>query len=188
MKKKCISFILLVCSLCPPCQASEVYNNAVKVTFLSWITGSTKISYERALPYHQTAEVCASMIGAGFDKFQNHPLGFTLRYGHKFFLAGNAEGGLKGFYVRPEAIYSHYTYDTALIPLRTKAQMGALLATTGYQTNISRFLIDMWVGAGYAFGTPAETGYHHGFALWDVLGRKSNNIAVSFSIKLGFCF
>ena len=187
--KKLKGIILLTCLLCPMMGvASEVYDKALKVTFLSWLTGSTKVSYERAFDNHQTAEICASMIGAGYDKFGNKPLGFTLRYGHKFFLAGNQEGGLQGFYVRPEAIYSHYSYNARTTLLRTPAQMGALLATTGYQTNYGRFLVDVWVGGGYAFGIPSETGYHHGFALWNVLGQRNNNIALSFSVRLGYCF
>ena len=186
---KAIKTILLsLCLLSPLASSAVEYQNAVKVTFLSWITGSTKLSYERAFKGHQAGEICASLIGAGFDKFQNNPRGYTLRYGHKFFIAGNEEGGLKGFYVRPEAIFSRYTYDSTLMPGRTLAQMGTLLATAGYQTHFGRFLVDAWAGAGYAFGTPAETGYHHGFALWNVFGTRSDRVALSFSVRLGVCF
>mgnify|MGYP006992090856 CR=1 FL=1 len=104
-----IKTILLALFLFVPLAGSATeYKNAFKVTFLSWATGSTKVSYERAFNPHQSGEICASLIGAGYDKFQNNPLGYTLRYGHKFFLAGNEEGGLKGFYVRPEFIYANY--------------------------------------------------------------------------------
>lgn len=186
MRRFRYSVALLFCILSLVCRAEGVYYNAVKVTFLSWLTGSTKISYERAFDNNQSGEMCASMIGAGYDKFQNQPLGFTVRYGHKFFLRG--DGGLQGFYLRPEAIYSHYSYNALDSQLRVPARMGALLATTGYQVNYGRLLVDAWVGGGYAFGVPAETGYHHGFALWDAFGAKNENIALSFSIKLGYCF
>lgn len=183
------NIVLVLCLCCIPCPTMAVeYSNAVKVTFLSWITGSTKVSYERALPNHQSAEFCGSMIGAGYDKFGNNPRGFTMRYAHKFFLADNEFGGLCGFYLRHEVIYSHYTYNSVQLETRTLAQMTALLATTGYQISYGRWLIDVWVGGGYAFGTPAETGYHHGFALWNALGMKNNNIALSFSVRLGICF
>lgn len=188
MRRFKISILLLLCMLCTVGQAGEVYNNAMKLTFLSWLTGSTKLSYERAIANHQTAEICASMIGAGYDKFQNKPLGFTVRYGHKFFLSGNHDGGLQGFYVRPEAIYSHYSYNSSNAQARVPAKMGALLATMGYQININRLLIDTWVGGGYALGVPAETGYHHGFALWDMWEKNREHLALSFSVKLGFCF
>ena len=182
MKRFC--FLLVALAIAANSMAVEVYNNAVKVTFLSWVTGSTKISYERVLPNKQTAEVCASLIGAGYDKFQNDPLGFTMRYAHKFFVGDNYGGGLKGTYVRPEIIYSHYNYNAQdALQMRMRARMCAMLATAGYQVNFNRFLIDTWVGAGYAFGLPAETGYHHGFALW-----RSDNVALSFSVRLGYCF
>lgn len=187
--KKMRIYILLLCVCCVAySRAGESYTNAVKVTFLSWITGSTKVSYERAFAKHQTSEICGSVIGAGYDKFRNRPQGFTARYGHKFFLSGNHEGGLQGLYLRPEVIYSHYSYDVKESQLRTSARMGALLVTTGCQMNYGRLLIDAWVGGGYALGVPAETGYHHGFALWNLFGKRNDNIALSFSIRLGYCF
>ena len=173
------------------------YLNSVKITFLSWISGSTKISYERAFPkVKQSGEICASLICAGYDKYKNDPLGFTVRYGHKFFIPDNDGRSLMGFYLRPEVMYSHYTYTCANTGLfgckmsggREKAQMGALLATVGYQYVYKRFLADFWVGGGYALGTPADTGYHHGFELWHWFGKHNPNIAMSFSIRLGVCF
>ena len=184
--RKILALALLL--LLPLCAQAVEYNNAVKVTFLSWATGSTKLSYERAFTPHQSGELCASMIGAGYDKFANNPRGYTLRYGHKFFVAGNEGGGLKGFYVRPEFIYVNYAYDQRGTGLRTQSQMCTLLATAGYQTHFGRFLIDAWAGAGPALGTPAETGYHHGFALWNVFGTRSDHVALSFSVRLGYCF
>ena len=176
-----IKTILLALFLFVPLAGSATeYKNAFKVTFLSWATGSTNP--------HQSGELCASLIGAGYDKFQNNPRGYTVRYGHKFFLAGNEGGGLKGFYVRPEFIYVNYHYDQRDTGLRTQAQMSTLLATAGYQTHFGRFLVDAWAGAGPALGTPAETGYHHGFALWNVFGTRSDRVALSFSVRLGVCF
>ena len=135
---------LLVCLLSvAPCVAGERYDNAIKLTFLSWVTGSTKVSYERAFDNHQTAEVCASLIGAGFDKFQNDPRGFTLRYAHKFFLAGNDEGGLNGFYVRPEFIFSNYTYNSAITTLRTPARWEHCLPPQAIRPAISACLLTL---------------------------------------------
>lgn len=169
------------------CAQEQGYKNAVKITFLSWATGSTKLSYERALPHKQSAELCASLISAGYDKYHNDPFGFTLRYGHKFFIGNQPRGPLSGFYVRPEAIYSRYRY-TSQSGNRQLAAMGTLLATAGYQTSWGRFLVDGWFGGGPAVGTPAETGYHHGFQLWKWLGTHNDNIAMSFSIRIGYCF
>ena len=165
------------------------YLNSVKITFLSWLSGSTKVSYERALPeLRQSGELCGSFIKAGYDKYNNDPLGFTVRYGHKFFTRDNDDRSLMGFYLRPEVIYSHYYYTSKVSDERTLANMGALLGTVGYQYVYKRFLADFWVGGGYALGTPAETNYHHGFELWHWFGSENQNLAMSFSIRLGLCF
>lgn len=170
-----------------PSLPQENHLNSIKLTFLSWLSGSTKVSYERALPsLGQSSEICASLICAGYDKYDNDPKGFTLRYGHKFFI-GEQELALKGFYLRPEAIYSYYNY-TSSSGDRVLADMGALIGTVGYQFVHNNFLADFWVGGGYAIGTPAETYYHHGFELWHWFGKESENLAMSFSIRLGWCF
>ena len=190
-------FLFLLCLGCVAFQTTSAmekpqpeqtdYLNSVKITFLSWLSGSTKLSYERALPAcHQSSEICASLISAGYDKYDNNPLGFTVRYGHKFFI-GEQDLSLKGFYLRPELIYSYYKYDS-ISGTRTLADMGAVLGTVGYQYVYKRFLADFWVGGGYAFGHAAETNYHHGFELWHWFGREYKNLAMSFSIRLGICF
>lgn len=186
----------LTASAANPDFVQKNYLNSIKITFLSWTSGSTKLSYERALPdLHQSGEICAGLISAGYDKYSNDPIGFTLRYGHKFFIH-QGDVSLKGFYLRPELIYSHYNYTCTKTGLhnckaseaRETAAMGAVLGTLGYQYMYKRFLADFWVGAGYALGTPADTGYHHGFQLWDYFGTSHDNIALSFSIRLGLCF
>ena len=165
------------------------YLNSVKITFLSWLSGSTKISYERAFPQvNQSGEICTSLICAGYDKYDNDPFGFTVRYGHKFFLPDSDDVTLKGFYLRPEVIYSHYNYNSCVEGVRTLANMGAILGTVGYQFVYHRFLADFWVGGGYAYGNAAETNYHHGFELWHWFNHVNTNIAMSFSIRLGVCF
>ena len=194
MKK--ILFVLLLACCCAECplSASRVgegnkdYLNSVKITFLSWLSGSTKVSYERAFPaWHQSGEICTSLICAGYDKYNNDPLGFTVRYGHKFFMPDHDDRSLMGFYLRPELMYSHYYYNHSSGD-RTLANMGGMLGTLGYQYLYRRFLADFWVGAGYAYGNSAETNYHHGFELWHWFGAENKNLAMSFSIRLGWCF
>lgn len=173
----------------PALYPQKDYRNSLKITFLSWISGSTKLSYERSFPsIHQSGELCTSLIGAGRDKYHNNPKGYTMRYGHKFFLKDNPRQSLMGFYLRPEVVYSHYTYNRQADGMRTLSNETALLGTVGYQLVHKRFLADFWVGGGYAFGTPAETYYHHGFELWHWFNSENTNIALSFSIRLGYCF
>lgn len=187
MRRLLLSIILISLPISAMAQQQE-YSRAIKFTFLSWATGSTKVSYEYALPHRQSGEVCGSVIGAGYDKYHNDPQGFTLRYGHKFFITGEDKGPLTGFYLRPEAIYSRYRYMPASGGAQQLATMATLIATAGYQATFNHFLVDGWFGGGPAVGTPAETGYHHGFQLWKWLGAKNDNIAMSFSIRIGYCF
>ena len=189
--KKYISCILIFFFMVPVfCNAGEVCLNSIKFTFLSWITGSTKISYERALPEcKQSSEICAGLICAGFDKYQNNPKGFTVRYGHKFFLGNyNPQKPFDGFFVRPEVIYTRYEYDSKVNGQRTLSQMGSLLGSFGYQKTFGRFIVDGWAGAGLALGNPAETGYEHGFLLWNLFDSYNENVALSFSIRFGWIF
>ena len=196
MKRKvCLIMLFLFMASCmvqakqPVPYFQKDYRNSFKITFLSWISGSTKLSYERAFPnIRQSGEWCASIIGAGHDKYQNEPKGYTMRYGHKFFLNENQKKSLMGFYLRPEVVYSHYSYNSKVDGARTLANNTAFLGTIGYQYVYKRFLADFWVGGGYAAGTPADTYYHHGFELWHFLNTGNTKIAMSFSIRLGICF
>lgn len=186
-----ISFVAaLLCLVSLPQQASanEPYDNALKITFLSWSTGSTKISYERALPEkRQSAEFCGSLISAGYDKYQNDPLGFTLRYSHKFFVGNyDKKRPLQGAYLRPEIIFSNYKYTHSVSSTRTPARMCALLGSAGSQYCFGHLVVDGWVGGGWAFGRASETGYMHGFQLWKWLGKRNDNIALSFSVRIGY--
>ncbi len=188
-----LAFSLPIFAAAHPSAKSEFrpddYRNSIKITFLSWFSGSTKVSYERAFPaVRQSGEICSSLICAGYDKYHNDPLGFTLRYGHKFFMPDKDGISLRGFYLRPEIMYSHYFYSRKSDQERTLANMGAVLGTIGYQYVYRRLLADFWVGGGYAFGNPAETHYHHGFELWHWFGSFNPNLALSFSIRLGICF
>ena len=195
MKKSILLFVvLLFASNCmqakqPALYPEKDYRNSFKITFLSWISGSTKISYERAFAnIRQSGELCTSLIGAGRDKYNNNPKGFTMRYGHKFFMNENQKKSLMGFYLRPEIIYSHYSYNRQVDGMRAMAKSTAFIGTFGYQYVHKRFLADFWVGGGYAAGTPAETYYHHGFELWHFFNSVNTDIALSFSIRLGYCF
>ena len=170
--------------------AKEVHvrQNAVKITFLSWSSGSFKVAYERAVFNNQTIETTVGYIGAGYDKYKNNPEGYTVRYAHKFMLFGNDVCPLKGFYLRPEVIYLRFHYDARDISERKLSEMGGLIFTSGYQYVINRFVLDAYFGSGYAWGRECDTHYQHGFSLWDYFGTYNKNIAMTFGVKFGFCF
>jgi hypothetical protein len=165
-----------------------VRRNAIKTTFLSWFSGSSKLSYERAVFDNQTMEMTVGYIGVGHDKYKNNPEGYTVRYAHKFMLSGNDIKPLNGFYLRPELIYSHFYYDAKDLSGRKLSEMGSIVFTAGYQYVINCFVIDTWFGSGYAFGNECDTHYQHGFSLWDYFGTYDKNIAMTFGVKLGVCF
>ena len=183
--------ILLICSFVfANASASDVSarRQAVKTTFLSWFTGSCKVSYERAVFRNQSMEITAGYIGFGFDKFQNHPSGYTVRYAHKFILYGNHFQPLNGFYLRPELIFSHFHYDTKHIRERELSKMGSAVFTVGYQYAMHRFVADIFFGGGYAFGIESDTHYQHGFALWNFTGRLPKHLDMTLGLKLGVSF
>ncbi|MBR1631804.1 MAG: hypothetical protein IJ680_08100 [Paludibacteraceae bacterium] len=185
--------LLILCSIlsCASIrtEAGELRLNAVKTTFLSWITGSSKICYERAWPrIHQSSDWAVVCIGAGGDKYGNHPLGYSVRYAHKFFFALNHREALTGFYIRPELIYSGYDYDAKQTHQRRRSDMGTLMGTIGYSHDWNHFVADAYFGSGYAWGSPADTGYEHGFSLWDYFGHYNPHISMTFGIRIGYSF
>ena len=188
--KKSLFVMVFLCFLFADVSAEGIpaRKNAIKSTFLSWFTGSCKLSYERAVFNNQTMELTAGYIGIGFDKHDNNPKGFTARYAHKFILSGNEIRPLNGFYLRPELIYSRFNYDQKDTGVRKTSEMESLVFTVGYQYVVRRFVADAFFGGGYARGNPADTNYQHGFMLWDYFGRYNKHIAMTFGVKLGVCF
>lgn len=192
IKNKIASILLVV--LCTfsfnSIRAQEIMErrNAIKLTFLSWFTGTTKISYERSYTPIQTGELTVGLICAGYDKFKNNPLGFTVRYAHKFILKNNTNYALNGFYVKPEVVWSNFDYDKREEDYRTKSSMAGLFACTGYQWARKKFIIDGYVGVGGSLGREADTNYHHGFILWHYFNTYCKNVAMTFAIKLGYSF
>ena len=81
MKRFC--FILVIAMLSLQVNAADaVKKNNLKTTVLSYITGSAKITYERALFDGQSVEITAGRIGVGGDAKHNNPIGllFLLDY------------------------------------------------------------------------------------------------------------
>lgn len=192
IRTKIVKFLMvamLAVSFCNS-KAQELMErrNAIKITFLSWFTGTTKISYERSYTPTQTGELTLGVICAGYDKFKNRPKGFTIRYAHKFILKNNTDYALNGFYVKPEIVWSNFNYDKCEEDFRDKANMAGLFACTGYQWARRKFIIDGYIGVGGSLGREADTYYHHGFVLWNYFNTFCKNVAMTFAIKLGYSF
>ena len=158
----------------------RVYNNAVKITFLSFITGSTKVTYERATFPNQSFEITAGVIGWGYDKFKVNPKGGLLRLSYKFIFFSKPVTPLSGFYVKPELAFSHFKYNASTE--RTVSSWVTLMGCTGYQWSKKWFIIDGFVGAGVGLGNRTELKYHHGFI------DRLKCVTLTFGVKVGVAF
>jgi len=160
--------------------------NAVKLNFLSPLSGSTILSFERAIKPGQSIEGSVGIIGLGFDN-PDKALGFGLKGGYKFirspdfYLKGQRYAHiLKGAYARPEIAFTSYQ-------LRNEGRnvtKGAILLDLGKQWVYSDvFLIDIYGGMGYGFSNE-ETG--DDFPYFITVGTDDYPIAFSFGFRIGF--
>ena len=167
--------------------------NALKTTFLSYATGSVKLSYERLLTASHSIEVTGGVIGVGFDGMNNRPKGGLFRCAHKINFNRNPRYAFNGAYYKSEFAFSSFGYDFTENAgsneiLRKNSTMGTLMACLGYQWGRKFLTFDSYVGIGKAIGTECDTYYEHGFILWDFFNTKSKHISLTFGMKLGFIF
>ena len=195
MKMKYLSLPLFLCLIntLTYSQTVDVRKNALRTTFLSYATGSTKLSYERSVSTHQSVEVTAGVIGVGYDGKNNHPRGGLFRCAYKYIFNATANYPLNGIYFKSEFALSSFNYDamqknSANETIRQNSTMGALLACAGYQWAKHVFTVDGFVGLGGALGKECDTYYHHGFILWDFFGTKCKYVSCTFGVKLGIAF
>jgi len=158
----------------------RVYNNAIKITFLSFITGSTKVTYERTTFSGQSFEITGGIIGWGYDKFKVNPKGALFRVSYKFIFFSKPFAPLNGFYVKPELAFSHFKYNTSTE--RTLSSWGTLMGCAGYQWGKKWFVVDGFIGTGIGIGTSTELQYHHGFI------DRLKCVTLTFGVKVGVAF
>jgi hypothetical protein len=161
--------------------------NAVKMAFLSPLTGVTAISYERALKPGRSIEFTLSLIGLGFNNPED-AAGVGIKAGYKFirspdhYIRGMRYAHiLKGGYVKPE--FSFARYD-----LRSKDEeviKTALMVNLGKQWIFSDvFLVDLYFGVGYGTTNSRieDPEYPHDFIVVD----PSFPLALDAGFRLGF--
>jgi hypothetical protein len=188
MKKNILIFLLLgitICSFIKTYSQDRVYNNAIKITFLSFITGSTKVTYERATFPRQSFEITGGVIGWGHDKFKVHPKGGLLRLSYKFILYSKSPEPLNGFYVKPEFAFSCFKYDNIFTEgesYRTLSSWGTLMGCVGYQWTRKWLVLDGFGGIGLGIGTKTPLQYHHGFI------DRLRCVTLTFGLKVGVAF
>jgi len=183
MKKKLLLLLLSVISTSSFVNIyanDRIYNNAIKITFLSFITGSTKVTYERATFSGQSFEITGGIIGWGHDRFKVRPRGGLVRLSYKFIFFSKPSTPLNGFYVKPEFAFSHFKYNSYIE--RTLSSWGTIMGCTGYQWSKKWFIIDGFAGLGIGIGTHTELKYHHGFI------DRLKCVTFTFGVKVGVAF
>jgi len=175
--KYLLPFLLIPASLQAQQDIKPIYKNTLKTTFLSYITGSAKLTYERATFPGQSFEITGGIIGAGFDKFKVKPRGGLFRTGYKFIFSQS----LSGLYLKPEYAFSAFDFNSKNAD-RIHSQMQTIMCNVGYQWIIKRLVLDGFVGIGVGWGNKTELNYHHGFI------DRYGWLTLSFGMRVGIAF
>lgn len=167
-------------------EASFINKNILKTTFLSWYTGSVKLTYERYLAKNQSIEITGGDIGSLINIERTQPKGVLCRLAYKFIypVSLRNKNYLNGFYVKPELAFSSYSYNHVKSDTRKNVDRLAIMGNIGYQSIFKNFVIDIFGGLGIGVGDTNESNYHHGF-----IGLKHNDIfAFTAGVKIGWAF
>jgi hypothetical protein len=196
--KRLLAFSLLLCLAGAQAQESspetipfKYYKNDLKVTVLSLFSGSTKLTYERAITRTQSVEITGGIIGWGGDWLnQNHSKGGLCRLAYKFifhfneYRSNKPEHLLNGFYLKPELALSSFSYDSKDGMERLHNNRLAVMGCVGYQVVYKRFVFDIFGGLGAGIGDENEYNYYHGF----IALPKGTPTAFTAGFKLGVAF
>jgi len=180
--------------------------NALKIDFMSPLTGNTTFSYERSLKPGRSIEASLGIIGLGIDPNDVDQGGSFIKFGMKFikspdfYLQGLRYAHiLKGSYFKPEIGFSLYSKDIQTDVYdpysgyyytsedRASIFAGFIQVVLGKQWVVDDvFLIDMYGGIGYGFDDydGDSGGYHYGF----VVTSDDVPFSMSAGFKIGFLF
>jgi len=179
--------------------------NAIKVDFLSPLTGNTTFYYERSMKPGRSLEMALGIVGLGINVSEINAAGFFTKFGAKFikspdfYLRGMRYAHiLKGGYVKPEITIGYYSrdydnwYDDGFYGYnysteRKDVVTGAILLNVGKQWVFDNsFLVDFFFGVGYGFDSRNDNdgGYHFSHV------SASDEVPISFSagLKMGWLF
>lgn len=184
--------------------------NALKIDFMSPLTGNTTFSYERSLKPGRSIEASLGIIGLGIDPNDVDQGGAFVKFGMKFikspdfYLQGMRYAHImKGSYFKPEIGFSLYSkdietgydvydpntgyYNWVYTEERASIFAGFIQVVLGKQWVVDDvFLIDMYGGIGYGFDDydGDSGGYHYGF----VVAADEVPLSLSAGFKIGFLF
>lgn len=180
----------------------ENRKNAIKVDFISPLTGNTTFSYERSIKPGGSWESTLGIIGLGAESEYNNVFGLFMRFGYKFikspdfYLRGMRYAHiLKGSYIKPEMSFGSYSYDDRIYdysgyyPYTSRVErksntFASLMLNFGKQwVYDNSFLVDMYGGIGYGFSGDDYGGYNYAMV-------NTGGIPLAFcaGLKIGFLF
>ena len=97
---------------------SDNKKNAIKLDFLSPLTGNTTFTFEHSLKPGRSIEASLGIIGLGFKPNDRQSTGAFIRFGYKFikspdfyFSKMRYSHILKGTYVKPEISFGYYSEE-----------------------------------------------------------------------------
>lgn len=179
------------------------HKNAVKVDFLSPLTGNTTLYYERSIRPGRSFEAGLGIVGLGVDAGDRNAGGFFTKFGYKFikspdvYMRGMRYSHiLKGTYFKPEIIFGYYAYDEYMYydgyygysggTERQNVINGAIMLNIGKQWIVDNsFLVDFFFGLGYGFASgDYDEGYHYSF----VGGIDEMPLSAAAGLKVGWLF
>jgi hypothetical protein len=177
----CFVLILLFTVVLHAQKEKHIRKNALKTTFLSFITGSAKLTYERSTFPRQSFEITGGIIGIGYDKFKVKPRGGLFRTAYKFMFLQPKDAPLQGLYVKPEYALSIFNYNAKNMD-RINSSWHTIMGCVGYQWGVKMFILDGFVGTGIGWGNTTELNYHHGFV------DHFDWLTLTFGIRIGLAF
>ena len=169
--------------------------NAIKLDFISPLTGNTTFAFEHSLRPGRSLEASLGIIGLGFKPNDRHSRGAFVRFGYKFikspdfyFSKMRYSHILKGAYVKPEVSFGYYTekfernnYDAYSSYTEETFSFTIHLVLGKQWIFDNAFLIDFFGGVGYGF-TNSDQGYHYGY----VIAGSEFPISGTAGLKVGY--
>lgn len=177
--------------------------HALKINFLSPLTGSTEFVYEQSIKPGKSWETALGIIGLGADPQDYNPSGVFGKFAYKFlrdpdFYMHSMHYAhiLKGAYFSPEIAlrymsYDSYNYDyyynstyTETSSRKEKFDMAILLKLGKQWVFDDAFLLDIYGGVGYGIGGNDNDVLNYGFII------SSNDVPMAFTggIRVGWIF
>ncbi len=189
---------------------SNQKKNAFKIDFLAPMFRHFTFIFERSIKPGQSIEGSIGVIGVGYNHNDTHdPSGMFVRIGFKFikspdfYLRGMKYAHiLKGSYIRPEFVFGSYsdTYtpsdlynffgtNPAPVPVTDRVTFGSIQLVFGKQVVLNdAFLVDYYVGLGYASTTHSSSKYDYWFSPFGMQGFGSSPFSISGGVRIGLLF